>query len=307
MPNVSIIIPTHNRASALGTAIRSVLSQTEQDFEVLVVDDASTDSTEQVVTGFGDARIRYLRQPTKRGVAAARNAGIESSTAPYIAFLDDDDEWLFEKLAFQLALVRKYAGVGLIYGAQETVEAATGRSAIIRLAGDPEAQLRWCRITTSTVMVARTAVDKVGLFDEQLVCGSDYDLWIRLWRAGVEFRGIDRMLARYAIHDKGLTANVPEKIAAQERILQKHASFLAEDRPSFSEQYRILGLLCLTAGEGLKGRKALARSVRLRPTLRTAAYYAISLFGAGALPRVQGLLHAIRNSGQPAGSHPVSK
>ena len=94
---VSVIIPTYNRAHLVGRAIRSVLNQTYQDFEIIVVDDCSTDNTEEIVKGFNDHRIRYMRHDRNRGGSAARNTGIKASQGKYIAFLDSDDERLLKK------------------------------------------------------------------------------------------------------------------------------------------------------------------------------------------------------------------
>ncbi len=97
-PMVSVIIPTYNRAHVLGRAIRSVLDQTYQDFELIVVDDGSSDHTGEVVATFADPRIHYLRHEKNRGAAAARNTAIKTAQGEYIASLDSHDEWLPEKL-----------------------------------------------------------------------------------------------------------------------------------------------------------------------------------------------------------------
>src|SRR5262245_24547581 len=102
MPLVTVVIPTHNRAGRVRSAIESVLHQTYADFEIVVVDDASEDGTENTVRGVLDPRVRYIRHAVARGDAAARNTGIRNSTGEYVAFLDDDDEWLPEKLRFQV-------------------------------------------------------------------------------------------------------------------------------------------------------------------------------------------------------------
>ena len=99
MATVSVIIPTHNRSDFLRSAIASVLNQTYQDFELIVVDDASTDNTAEAVAEFNDERIKLLRHDTNKGGSAARNTGILASECDYIALLDDDDEWLLEKLS----------------------------------------------------------------------------------------------------------------------------------------------------------------------------------------------------------------
>ena len=132
MGGVSVIIPTYNRAACLKLALASVLNQTYQNFEIIVVDDASTDGTADVVRGFADARITYVRHDVNRGKvgagAAARNSGIARAQGTYIAFLDDDDEWLPEKLARQVAVLdRGPRSVGAIYTGFVKIDQATGQ------------------------------------------------------------------------------------------------------------------------------------------------------------------------------------
>ena len=104
LPKVSVVIPTHDRAHLVGRAIRSVLAQTFQDFEIIVVDDCSVDNTKEVVQSLADSRIRYLRHEINRGGSAARNTGIGAARGEWIAFLDSDDEWLPKKLEKQLEM-----------------------------------------------------------------------------------------------------------------------------------------------------------------------------------------------------------
>ena len=101
MSRVSVIIPTHDRAAVLGRAVSSVLAQTWTDFELVVVDDGSTDATPAVLAGFSDSRLKGIRRENK-GVSAARNAGIAATSAPWIALLDSDDYWMPDKLSKQL-------------------------------------------------------------------------------------------------------------------------------------------------------------------------------------------------------------
>src|SRR5919106_1816578 len=105
MPKVSVIIPTYNRVESLPLAIKSVLAQTFQDFEIIVVDDASHDNTPAVIARFNDERIRYIRHDTNKKISASRNTGVLNSRGSYIAFLDDDDEWLSEKLQLEVDLL----------------------------------------------------------------------------------------------------------------------------------------------------------------------------------------------------------
>src|SRR2546426_4401729 len=105
MPKVSVIIPTHNRAEFLRSAITSVLNQTFQDFEIIIIDDVSKDHTREVIANFNDARIKVIYNQVSKGAAGARNIAIMNSNCEYIAFLDDDDEWLPEKLKIQTCLL----------------------------------------------------------------------------------------------------------------------------------------------------------------------------------------------------------
>src|SRR5262249_34375929 len=128
MPQVSVIIPTHNRAKSLQAAITSVLNQTYRDFEIIVVDDASKDNTEHVVRRFRDERIKYIRCAVNKGEAGARNKGVKASAADYIAFLDDDDEWLPRKLELQVALMDSCSlKVGGVYSGYVEIDKTTGR------------------------------------------------------------------------------------------------------------------------------------------------------------------------------------
>lgn len=186
-PGVSVIIPTFNRARTLPRALESVLAQTYRDFELLVVDDASTDQTEALVRARADSRIRYLRQETNRGVAAARNRGLAQARAPLIAFLDSDDLWAPQKLARQVALfARSPLRVGLVYTGVETMDEHGLRSIDLpRLRGDAfPALLRGNAIHGggSNVMIRREAYEVVGGFDETLPAIEDYEYWLRIAR-----------------------------------------------------------------------------------------------------------------------------
>ena len=136
MPQVSVIIPTHNRSEFLGAAIGSVLSQTFQDFELIVVDDASTDTTAEVVASFNDERIKFIRHGMNKGGSVARNTGILNSTGDYIAFLDDDDEWLPAKLSKQIqVLLSSPPEVGCVYAGYLDVDRSTGQILAVHILG----------------------------------------------------------------------------------------------------------------------------------------------------------------------------
>jgi len=181
--SVSVIIPTFNRAVKTARAVASVLYQTFTDYEIIVVDDGSQDSTESVMRRFGH-KVRYIAQPQNRGVSAARNRGIRESMGPWIAFLDSDDYWLPQKLAAQMAFFTR-CPEACICQTQE-IWIRNGRYANPgrrheKPSGDIfERSLRLCLISPSAVMLRRSVVDEVGPFDEDLPVCEDYDLWLRI-------------------------------------------------------------------------------------------------------------------------------
>ena len=127
MAYVSVIIPTHDRPEWLRSSISSVLQQTFQDLEVIVIDDASTVPVDDVIGSFHDTRIHYMRLEKSQGVAAARNVGLKHSQGKYIAFLDDDDSWLPPKLAKQVGLLdRSPSDYGCLYSGRRNIDPGNG-------------------------------------------------------------------------------------------------------------------------------------------------------------------------------------
>lgn len=222
---VSVVIPTRNRAELLRRALASVLGQTHQRLEIIVVDDASSDNTAAVVTGVQDSRIRYLRHETNRGGAAARNTGIRAATGAVIGFLDDDDEWEPEKAEEQLKLLRDHHVV--ICGSDKSAELfRPGARETVRLD-----DLRKGRFTAggTGVLMARAAVLKSIMFDESLPRYQDWDLFIRIaQRHAIVYLNIP--LVRYNEGDHGRITNSLLKyrdaeLERQFKMLHKHKEF----------------------------------------------------------------------------------
>lgn len=130
LPHISIIIPTYNRANFIGTAIESVLAQKYDNFSLLIIDDRSTDNTEQVVSTFSqtDSRVCYLRNEFSQGPAGARNYGIENSKGDYIAFLDSDDLWIKGHLMRSIDVLEGDPSIGVHYGNKLIVDSSTGHT-----------------------------------------------------------------------------------------------------------------------------------------------------------------------------------
>ncbi len=180
MPTVSVIIPTYNRAWALNRAIDSVLAQEFHDFEIIVVDDGSSDNTWRILQSY--PQISVVRQ-TQRGVSAARNAGLAWAAGGLIAFLDSDDLWLPEKLSAQVAFFDAHPEA-LICQTEE-IWIRNGRFVNPRKRHKKysgmifEKCLELCIVSPSAVMMRRSLFDEIGAFDETLLVCEDYDLWLR--------------------------------------------------------------------------------------------------------------------------------
>lgn len=286
MPKVSVIIPTHNRAESLRSAISSVLNQTFQDFEIIIVDDASKDNTREVVRELSDRRIKYLRHETNKREAAARNTGVTNASGEYIAFLDDDDEWLPEKLELQVDLLDSSPTVmGAVYTGSIRVDSATGRTLnhwMPTKRGNIFRDLLSmnCVGTPSTVLLRRECFKKVGLFDSSIAFGPDYDMWIRVSKQ-YHFDCIRRPLIKYYIHSDRLSSNYDVIVAGLETQLRKYAWLFALDSKNYSRRYSNLGISYCFSGNTKKGREALLRAIKLYP-FEVRHYYNLCLSFLGA-------------------------
>lgn len=220
-PSVSVIIPTYNREHTIGLAIRSVLEQTFQDFEIIVVDDNSTDGTRGIIEGFRDPRIRYLRHEQNRGAAGARNTGISGARGDYLAFLDSDDEWLPHKLDEQISLLGDLsAGWGLTCSGFFLVVNGCEREYIPACVPSWFRRLHWiCDLSPGTTLVVRReCLARVGLLDEELPRLEDWDWLLRLSKL-YKLVVVEKPLAR--VH-RGLLPSADLVEVSTRRFLRKH-------------------------------------------------------------------------------------
>jgi glycosyltransferase involved in cell wall biosynthesis len=181
---ISVVIPTYNRANVIGAAIQSVMRQTYQNHEIIVVDDASSDDTESVVKSFSDRKIIYVKHQQNSGAPSARNTGIEKARGACIAFLDSDDEWLSEKLEKQMEVFERSPQIGLVYTGFDVV---LERGKVLRSFLKPDRGRVFERLlsenfigTTSSAMAKRELLQKIGGFDPLLKSCQDWDLYLRL-------------------------------------------------------------------------------------------------------------------------------
>jgi glycosyltransferase involved in cell wall biosynthesis len=198
-PLVSVILPTHNRARLVGRAIRSVLAQSYPNLELIVVDDASADDTPHVVRAVADPRMRYVRLDSNRGAAAARNLGVARASGALLAFQDDDDIWLPDKLRQQVpALVAAPDEVALnICSHIQMTNGPTlyvgGETYLSSLRFDAGLDLDFSLVATPGWLLRREPFERVGGFDERMRCWDDWELAARLARVS-RFAHLDEVL-----------------------------------------------------------------------------------------------------------------
>ena len=289
-PKVSVIIPTHNRSAFLRSAIISVLNQTFQNFEIIIIDDASEDDTRKVITSFNEARIRGIHNQASKGAAGSRNIGVTNAHGEYIAFLDDDDEWLPAKLERQARLLdNSPQEVGGICTGRLVVEKASGR--VWPVENHEHCDLsKGNFITTSSLLLRRRCFDECGLFDDEMPTSSDYDMWIRISKR-FSFKIIGDSLVKYYVHDDYcLTRDYAKKIRGLEMLLAKYDSVFRPNSKELSRQYLELGVCYCYQGEVQKGRKAFGTAIRINPCeIRNYFNFGLSLLGAEHFKRLKRL------------------
>ena len=239
---VSVIIPAYNSAQFIAETIRSVLAQTYDNFEIVVVDDGSTDLTLEVLSGFGE-QIKLLTK-ANGGPASARNLAIRNSSGAYIAFLDGDDLWMPEKLAEQVAFLEAHPEVGMTYS-EALMFAEVGGEKQIRGQIGFTGETSFCHlllgdhIPNSTVMMRRECLDKIGWLNESrdLIAVEDYEYWLRLAKS-FSIKAIAKPLAYYRVHANNLMGD-GEDI---ERSLRLPIIALNETEKLFPDCWRECGM-----------------------------------------------------------------
>ena len=236
-PKVSIIIPTYNRADLLPRAINSVLNQTFQDFELIIVDDGSTDNTKQVVEEFQkkDKRIKYIWQENS-GLPTSRNTGIENTQGEYIALLDDDDVWLNKKLEIQLNKIEKN-NHELFFSNWYFWDSETNQKNkafnFNPLNNEKDLFKLFVKKNigcSSTVIIKKAKLEKVGYFDEKLKSSEDYDLWLRFILNNARVGFDEEPLCLYRQHMKQMSSNQYimriSRLKVFYKIIKKHPCYL---------------------------------------------------------------------------------
>lgn len=231
MLKVGVIIPTYNQSKLLTEAVDSVLAQTFIGYEIIIIDDGSTDNTKQIIEEYLNkhpGKIRYLYQKNN-GPAAARNYGIrEANNADYIAFLDHDDIWLPNKLEKQINFLKDSPGYVMCYtdayefnSDEITKENKLGKNNREKMSGIIfEKLLMGCFIFNSTVLIKRPALEELGGFDITLISSQDWDLWLRISQK-YQIGFLDEVLMGYRRHSMNITNNTELNLKERHFILDK--------------------------------------------------------------------------------------
>jgi glycosyltransferase involved in cell wall biosynthesis len=281
-PRVSVLIPSYNHAPYLPAALQSVFDQTYRDYEIVVVDDGSTDGSVEILQGYGD-RIRLFMQ-ANRGTYPTLNRCIAESQGAYLAILNSDDLWAPTKLEKQVALLEAHPEVGLVHTGGYFIDAQGNI-----LPGNPlgfewprtptgniiEALVRCNKIIASSVLVRRECFERLGGFREDLFGSGDWEMWFRIaleWDIGY----IDEPLTMYRVH--GANASFQhrrvyeddvkvrtETIHANESRLWQRATDARAMRLALAHSYACLGTEYALLGDRARARRAYLRSLRLYP------------------------------------------
>lgn len=280
-PEVSVIIPVYNQAQFIDKAIKSVLKQSYQDFEIIVINDGSTDNTEAIVKGFIDFRIRYICHKNNSGVSEARNTGIRLSRGKYIALLDADDEFLPEKLDMQVKLLRNEPfDVGMVcawsFNMDKNGDCISKRNLPRKEGYIFEDLLSTNPISVPTVLIRKECFKKIGLFDSSLDGQEDWDMWIRVAKY-YKFSLIKIPLAKRRIHPNRISYNLEKKVITAKRIIKKHINELKIRRNIHSKHYFYIGFRFCRMGKTKEGRRYLQKAISLNPFC---IRYYICIFGS---------------------------
>lgn len=290
-PKISVIIPTYNRADLLPRAIKSVLSQTFQDFELIIVDDGSTDNTKEVVEEFQkrDRRIKYIWQEKNSGAPAKpTNIGIMNSTGEFIAILEHDDEWLPQKLEKQIAIFNdsKNNMLGLV-GCDVLVVSNKTRYFRVPKVKKGKTFEKFLKSTficsASSALIRRSVFQDVGLFDENLFSVQDWEMWTKMAYAGYAFKFIREPLLRYYIHGQNITAttSIEKKEKDLDYIFNKYRKYYENNSKLYSTKLRYDGTRYVLANELKKGRKKFLQSIKIYPfNFKAYLYLFLSFFGS---------------------------
>lgn len=286
---VSVVIPTHNRVDLLPRAIESVFNQSFKDVEVIVVSDGSADGTDDYMKKYeNDSRVQYINYKPARGGNYARNKGIRASKGEYIAFLDDDDEWLPTKIELQVALMKADERLGLVYTGTHVIYVDEGieYNSHPEKKGDLSKDILFSNYigSTTTVLVKSSLLKELGGFDENLQALQDYDLWIRICqKANVGVVSLALVNYYNYRNTRQVSSNTDKYVRSYAYLNDKYAPLLSiltdkEKNKRLANIKNGLGKRELRNGSKIRAIKCYLTSLRYEIRKKTFLYIVLALF-----------------------------
>lgn len=270
-PTVSVILPTYNRAHLIGRSIQSILNQTYQDFEIIVVDDGSSDNTKEVINSFSDMRIKYVRQQENRGASVARNIGIKLSKGAYIAFQDSDDEWLPDKLKKQMDTFENVSfEVGVIYTDMLQINNKGEKKYWLsptvtygNLINPKTLDYQVEGIGIQSALIKKECFDRVEHFDEKFPRFIDLEMFIRLSKY-YHFYHIEQPLVKYWTVE-GISSNNKALPIARKLLLEKNFGEISKNRNYLAKQYILISRALCQSGRFTEGMNYIVKAFIVTP------------------------------------------
>lgn len=271
-PRVAVVVPAYNAGPWLRDALRSALAQSYQDFELVVVDDGSTDETREAAQAIDDPRVRLISQP-RRGASAARNAGVLATSAPYLAFLDADDLWHVEKLRLQTVFLDAHPETDLVFGRNFWIRSDGSPFGYVSPAREGPVSFRQLLVenvtgTASSVMVRRAALRDAGGFDEDLPACNDHDTWLRvaLLRDG-NVSALPWILTCYRRREGQITSDFERMENAWKQLLERRRPRLVPSaiRQATADKLRFFAFIAFERREVRAAARFLVRATRMAP------------------------------------------
>ncbi len=302
MTKVSVIIPAYNQGHFLGEAIESVLAQTHQDFEIIIVDDGSIDNTSEVAQGFSGSRIKYVYQENA-GLSAARNTGIRYATGAYLTYLDSDDLFLPRKLELLTQAFVANPNLGFVAGQAILID--EHGEPLNRVFDTPSPEdgsqlLLGNPFHVGAILVRRSWQERVGFFDTSLRSYEDWDMWLRLACAGCEMGWTPEPVSLYRFHTGQMTRDGIQMTTATFSVLEKlyrqpdlPASWLALHDHAYSNAYLRAAAQAYHSADFDTAKSCLNSAIQLRPELvaDNASQLADQFSGWTCLPKTRNPLH----------------
>lgn len=294
-PKFSVVIPAYNASKYIADCVGSVLAQTEKDFEIIVVNDGSTDNTAQIVSSFSDERVNLVNR-SNGGLAVARNTGIRAAKGEVVAFLDADDRWCPDKLAAHRQALDENPQASVSYDLSAFID-EEGQRTGMRMAQAQRTLTHQALLVKnylgngSTSVVRRQVLEEAGGFDEDLPRFVDHELWVRLAYRGHQFCQIPHVLTEYRTHSESFTADTDTMLKRLETFLAKISTYAPETVEQLAPlarafTHRWMARAAFVSGNYSKARQHTFQALRQAPQVIWQDQRAIITFSAILLQTV---------------------